>query len=481
MAKKIILDCDPGHDDAVALLLALGNPEIELIGVTTVGGNQSLDKVTHNARAVLEKAHATDIPVYAGCDRPIVRPQEVAASIHGETGLDGVELPVPTRPLEDKHAVKYIVDTIMNSEPGTITLVPTGPLTNIALACRLEPRIVERVKEVVLMGGGYHVGNWSAVAEFNIKVDPEAAHIVFNEPWPLTMVGLDLTHQALCTPEVEEKIKALGTEASEFVVGLMGFFRKATNSLDTFKAKYAKVETNVDKIEAVLEGHQVQLLKDIAMLDKMYEMNLVYFKELTMYILAGKKKLAEVRANELPALIEKAKKSGLPEDAQAAKDLDDMCTRFEKKLYDLELTRNISVQMSPQIRLIQSNDTMMAEKIQTSIVNTIPLWKSQMVLALGLAHSQQAIEAQRAVTDMTNELLKKNAATLKQGTIAAAKESERGIVDIETLQQTNRSLIETLDEVVKIQNEGREKRAAAETELGRIEGELKAKLLEIAR
>ena len=268
--------------------------------------------------------------------------------------------------------------------------------------------------------------------------------------------------------EVGEMVTGLVTELKSFDAteeapkGIMGFFRKATNSLDTFKAKYAKVETNVDKIEAVLEGHQVQLLKDIAMLDKMYEMNLVYFKELTMYILAGKKKLAEVRANELPALI-------------------DMCTRFEKKLYDLELTRNISVQMSPQIRLIQSNDTMMAEKIQTSIVNTIPLWKSQMVLALGLAHSQQAIEAQRAVTDMTNELLKKNAATLKQGTIAAAKESERGIVDIETLQQTNRSLIETLDEVVKIQNEGREKRAAAETELGRIEGELKAKLLEIAR
>ena len=272
--------------------------------------------------------------------------------------------------------------------------------------------------------------------------------------------------------EVGEMVTGLVTELKSFDAteeapkGIMGFFRKATNSLDTFKAKYAKVETNVDKIEAVLEGHQVQLLKDIAMLDKMYEMNLVYFKELTMYILAGKKKLAEVRANELPALIEKAKKSGLPEDAQAAKDLDDMCTRFEKKLYDLELTRNISVQMSPQIRLIQSNDTMMAEKIQTSIVNTIPLRKSQMVLA---------------VTDMTNELLKKNAATLKQGTIAAAKESERGIVDIETLQQTNRSLIETLDEVVKIQNEGREKRAAAETELGRIEGELKAKLLEIAR
>ena len=263
--------------------------------------------------------------------------------------------------------------------------------------------------------------------------------------------------------------------------GIKGWFKKTGNSLEAFKAKYAKVETNVDKIEAMLEGHQVQLLKDIAMLDKMYEMNLTYFKELTMYILAGKKRLADVRANELPALVAKAKQSGLPEDAQAAKDLDDMCTRFEKKLYDLELTRNISVQMSPQIRLIQSNDTMMAEKIQTSIVNTIPLWKSQMVLALGLAHSQQAIEAQRAVTDMTNELLRKNAAALKQGTIAAAKESERGIVDIETLQQTNRSLIETLDEVVRIQKEGREKRAAAETELGRIEGELKAKLLEIAK
>ena len=223
--------------------------------------------------------------------------------------------------------------------------------------------------------------------------------------------------------------------------GIKGWFKKTGKSLEAFKAKYAKVETNVDKIEAMLEGHQVQLLKDIAMLDKMYEMNLTYFKELTMYILAGKKRLADVRANELPALVAKAKQSGLPEDAQAAKDLDDMCTRFEKKLYDLELTRNISVQMSPQIRLIQSTDTMMAEKIQTSIVNTIPLWKSQMVLALGLAHSQQAIEAQRAVTDMTNELLRKNAAALKQGTIEAAKESERGIVDIETLQQTNRSLI----------------------------------------
>ena len=226
MAKKIILDCDPGHDDAVAILLAVGNPNIDLVGVTTVGGNQSLDKVTYNARAVLEKAHATDISVHAGCDRPIVREQEVAASIHGESGLDGVELPEPTRPLEEGHAVNWIIETIMSNEPGTITLVPTGPLTNIAMAVRLEPRIVERVKEVVLMGGGCHVGNWSAVAEFNIKVDPEAAHIVFNEQWPITMVGLDLTHQALCTPAVQQRIEGVGTDLGMFVSGLMDFFRK---------------------------------------------------------------------------------------------------------------------------------------------------------------------------------------------------------------------------------------------------------------
>lgn len=224
--EKIILDCDPGHDDAMAIMLAVGDPKIDLVGVTTVGGNQSLEKVTYNARSVLEMAKATGIPVHAGCDRPLVRKQEVAASIHGETGLDGVELPVPTRPLDSGHAVNWIIDTIMASEPGTITLVPTGPLTNIAMAARMEPRIVDRVKEVVLMGGGYHVGNWSAVAEFNIKVDPEAAHIVFNEPWKLTMVGLDLTHQALCTPEVQHRIDAIGTDLSHFASGLMDFFRK---------------------------------------------------------------------------------------------------------------------------------------------------------------------------------------------------------------------------------------------------------------
>lgn len=286
--------------------------------------------------------------------------------------------------------------------------------------------------------------------------------------------------------EVGDMITGLVTElrgfdaSAEQPKGFFGLFKKAGNQIDEMKTKYAKAETNVENISNMLEKHQVTLLKDIKMLDKMYEKNLVYFKELTMYILAGKQKLEEARATELPALVSKAQRSGLPEDAQVARDFEDQCGRFEKKLYDLELTRTVSIQMAPQIRLVQNNDAMMAEKIQSSIVNTIPLWKSQMVLALGLANSQQAIAAQRSVTDMTNELLKKNAAALKMGTVEAAKESERGIVDIETLQQTNRSLIETLDEVMKIQSEGRQKRAAAEEELGKIEGELKEKLLEIS-
>lgn len=261
--------------------------------------------------------------------------------------------------------------------------------------------------------------------------------------------------------------------------GIFGFFKKTSNSIEQLKTRYDSADKNVERIKAQLEDHQVTLMKDITMLDKMYELNLVYFKELTMYILAGKKKLAEVRANDLKAAQEKAQRTQLPEDAQAARDLADLCDRFEKKLYDLELTRNVSIQMGPQIRLIQSNDTMMAEKIQTTIVNTIPLWKNQMVLALGIAHSQQAMQAERAVTDATNELLKKNAATLKQGTSEIAKESERGIVDIETLQQTNKQLIETLDELNKIRADGKAKRANAEQELGRIEGELRQKMLEI--
>ena len=270
-----------------------------------------------------------------------------------------------------------------------------------------------------------------------------------------------------------------GFDAAEESKGFFGFFKRQQANIANLKTKYEKADVNVERIKAKLEDHQVTLLKDITMLDKMYQLNLVYFKELTMYILAGRKKLADVRANELKAAQEKAQRTQLPEDAQAARDLADMCDRFEKKLYDLELTRNISIQMGPQIRLIQSNDTMMAEKIQTTIINTIPLWKNQMVLALGMAHSQQAMQAERAVTDATNDLLRKNAATLKQGTIDIAKESERGIVDIETLQQTNKQLIETLDELNKIRAEGKAKRASAEQELGRIEGELRAKLLEI--
>ena len=261
--------------------------------------------------------------------------------------------------------------------------------------------------------------------------------------------------------------------------GLFGFKRKVEKQIASLKAQYDKAEVNVDKIAGMLEQHQVTLLKDVAMLDKMYGLNLAYYKELTMYILAGKKKLKECQEVELPKLQEKAQKSGLPENAQAVNDYQNMITRFDKKLHDLELTRMISVQMSPQIRLIQNNDTLMVEKIQTSLVNTIPLWKSQMVLALGQAHSQQAMEAQREVTNMTNELLKKNAERLKMSSVEIARESERGIVDIETLKATNQSLIETLEEVRTIQVEGAAKRRQAEAELGRIESDLKAKLLEM--
>lgn len=274
-------------------------------------------------------------------------------------------------------------------------------------------------------------------------------------------------------------VKELKSFDEEEEKGFFGIFKKASNKIESMKAKYAKAEANVNEIVKVLEKHQVQLMKDTALLDKMYELNLTYFKELSMYILAGKKKLAEVRNTQLKELLDKAKMSGLPEDAQAAKDLDSMCNRFEKKIHDLELTRMISIQTAPQIRLVQNNDTLMVEKIQSTIVNTIPLWKSQMVLALGVEHSAQAAAAQREVTDMTNELLKKNAEKLKMATIETAKESERGIVDMETLKATNESLISTLDEVMNIQREGRQKRAEAEEGLRSMEQELKAKLLEI--
>ena len=261
--------------------------------------------------------------------------------------------------------------------------------------------------------------------------------------------------------------------------GLFGFFRKQSNKVATLKNRYDKAEANVEKITDSLQKHQLRLMKDSAMLDRMYQQNLAYFKELSMYILAGKKKLAQVRSGKLTELETKARLSGLPEDAQAAKDLDDKCSRFEKKIHDLELTRMISLQTAPQIRLVQNNDTMMVEKIQTTIVNTIPLWKSQMVLALGIAHSTEAAAAKRQVSDVTNELLRKNAETLHMASVETAKESERGIVDLETLKKTNADLIATFDDVLKIQKEGREKRQAAELEMARMENDLKNKLLEI--
>ncbi len=261
--------------------------------------------------------------------------------------------------------------------------------------------------------------------------------------------------------------------------GIAGWFQKKKHDLEAMKANYSKAEANVDKIVEMLEQHQVTLMKDIALFDQMYDLNLKYYKELTMYIIAGKKRLAEVRATKLQELRIKAEQTGAQEDAQAYNDFANLCDRFEKKLHDLELTRMISIQMGPQTRMLQNNDTLMVEKIQSSIVNTIPLWKSQMVLALGIEHGRQATAAQSAVTNMTNELLRKNAETLKMATIETAKEAERSVVDIETLKATNENLITTLDEVMKIQSEGKAKRAAAEQELGRIEGELKTKLMEL--
>ncbi|WP_314163724.1 toxic anion resistance protein [Lachnoanaerobaculum gingivalis] len=269
-------------------------------------------------------------------------------------------------------------------------------------------------------------------------------------------------------------------EIDEEDKGIFGFFKKSGNKLANMKAKYDKVEVNVNNISKALEDHQVTLMKDVLMLDKMYELNMNYYKELSMYIMAGKKRLERANNVELPELIKKADESGLPEDTQKAKDFSQMINRFEKKIHDLELTKTVSLQMAPQIRLIQNNDSMMSDKIQSTIVNTIPLWKNQMVIAIGLKHSTDAAKAQKAVSDMTNELLKKNAESLKAATIETAKESERGIIDIETLKSTNKTLISTFDEVIKIQDEGRKKRKEAEAELRNIENEMRSKLLEIS-
>lgn len=301
----------------------------------------------------------------------------------------------------------------------------------------------------------------------------------FSESMLSSVRTKDLGEVGEMLASVVTELKGFGEEEEQ--KGIFGFFKKSSNKLEAMKVRYNKAETNVNQIATALESHQVQLLKDSAMLDKMYEMNLAYYKELCLYIMAGKEKLRQVRENDLKQLMDQAAKSGLSEDAQAANDLANLCDRFEKKLHDLDLTRMISIQMGPQIRLIQNNDTLMVDKIQSTLVNTIPLWKSQMVLALGVTHSQQAAAAQRGVTELTNQMLRKNAETLKMATIETARESERGIVDIETLRTTNESLISTLDEVMHIQAEGRQKRAEAEVELRKLEGDLKQKLLSIRK
>lgn len=339
---------------------------------------------------------------------------------------------------------------------------------------RLTP---EELKMVEDFSGKIDLHNSQAILQYGVGTQKKMAD--FSESALKNVRTKDLG-------EVGDMLSSLVIDLKSFDVteqdkGFKGLFKKSANRVTSMKAKYDKAEVNVNNVCDALEKHQVTLMKDIALLDKMYEVNLTYFKELSMYILAGRKKLAEVRSGELADALTKAQQSNLPEDAQAAKDLQSLCDRFEKKIHDLELTRMISIQTAPQIRMVQNNDTLMAEKIQSTIVNTIPLWKSQMVLALGIEHSAQAAKAQREVTDMTNELLRKNADILKTATIESAKESERGIVDIETLKHTNESLINTFDEVLKIQTEGREKRQAAEAEMQRMEEELKKKLLEIRK
>lgn len=370
----------------------------------------------------------------------------------------------------------------------TLTLDPFGS----TMAATAQPQTKEEIQKSFAGEGELSPQERQQVAQFASQIDLNNSQMILQYGAGTQKKMVDFSESALKNVrtkdmgEVGDLLSSVVVELKSFDVeeeekGIKGLFKRSSNRVTAMKAKYDKAEVNVNKICDVLEGHQVQLLKDIAMLDKMYDTNLTYFKELSMYILAGKEKLQEVRDGELQQLIQKAQASGLPEDAQAARDLEDKCTRFEKKLYDLELTRTISIQTAPQIRLVQNNDTMMAEKIQSTIVNTIPLWKSQMVLALGIAHSTQAAKAQREVSDMTNELLKKNAATLKTASIETAKESERGIVELETLKNTNETLISTLDEVMQIQKDGRQKRQDAEVEIQRLENELKEKLLQIQK
>lgn len=368
--------------------------------------------------------------------------------------------------------------TLEGTEPPALTLTP-------------EEKPEEKAEPVVPDETVLTPEEQQAVNEFSQKIDLTNSTLVLQYGSAAQKKIASFSDTALDKVRTKD-LGEIGDEISQLVVelkgfdideeekkGIFGWFKNTGNKITAMKARYDTAEVNVDKIAAALESHQVQLMKDVVMLDQLYQKNLEYHKELSMYIIAGKKKLQQERATTLVELQNKAKQTGLAEDAQAANDFAQMCDNFEKKLHDLELTRMVSVQMSPQIRLVQNNDKLMTDKIQSTLVNTIPLWKSQMVLALGVAHSEQAVKAQREVSDMTNQLLKKNAEKLKMSTIETAKESERGIVDMETLRMTNQSLIQTLDEVVKIQDEGRAKRRAAEQEIGKLEGELKQKLLDI--
>lgn len=380
--------------------------------------------------------------------------------------LDEMIKEAPTLTLEPFNETLEEV-TISNSD---ITTKPIQEEWNIELTQEEQKQVTDFVKQIDLT-------NTNVILQYGVASQKKIAD--FSESALNSVRTKDLGEIGEMLTGVVAELKNF--EESEEEKGFFGFFKKSSNKLANLKSKYDAAEVNVNKICKVMETHQITLLKDVAMLDKMYELNLNYFKELSMYILAGKQKLEQATKIELPELVDKAEKSGLPEDTQKAKDFSQMCNRFEKKVHDLELTRMISLQMAPQIRLIQNNDTTMAEKIQSTIVNTIPLWKSQMVIAIGMNHSLDAANAQREVSDLTNSLLKKNAETLKTATIETAKESERGIVDIETLQYTNQNLITTLDEVMKIQEEGREKRKNAEIELQKIEFEMREKLLQMSK
>lgn len=372
-----------------------------------------------------------------------------------------------------------------NNSIPELTLAPASPVFDSVAEPMTRPPAEVAVRETVLTPE-----EKARVSEFAQKIDITNSTQILQFGSQAQKKISEFSESALANirtkdlDEVGSMITGLVTEIRGFSPdeepkGVLGFFKKAGNQMEQLKARYDTVAKNIDKICNSLEGHQMVLIRDVAMLDKMYENNLSYYKELTMYILAGREKLAQIESSELPEMQKNARESGKPEDAQAANHLAEMCNRFDKKLYDLDLTRTISIQMGPQIRLVQGTNSILVEKIQSSLMNTIPLWKNQMVLSLGLAHSQNAMRAQRQVTDITNDLLRKNADTLKENTIGIARESERGLVDIETLRHTNQSLITTLDEVMKIQIEGKQKRREAEVELMRIEGELKQKLLEV--